>query len=96
MGKSHQSSLAEPWWQNDELTEILDQGLEPMIAEMTAYFPALPTALLSTQRRFQLLQTFAVVKGNVSGLANQTDRCRWLPLARQWGAGCAAWISYRS
>ncbi|WP_035353300.1 hypothetical protein [Edaphobacter aggregans] len=31
--------VAEPWWQNDELKEMLNQGLEPEIAEMTAYFP---------------------------------------------------------
>src|SRR5229473_8037146 len=30
--------VAEPWWQNDELKEMLDQGLEPVIAGMTAYF----------------------------------------------------------
>ena len=35
--------VAEPWWQNDDLKEMLDQGLEPMVAEMTAYFPARST-----------------------------------------------------
>jgi CheY-like chemotaxis protein len=42
--------VAEPWWQNDDLKEMLDQGLEPVVAEMTAYFPGLP----STPRRFPL------------------------------------------
>ncbi len=31
--------VAEPWWKNDELSSALQQGLEPVIAEMTAYFP---------------------------------------------------------
>src|SRR6267154_1603916 len=34
--------VAEPWGQNDELKEMLDQGLEPVIDEMTAYFPGVP------------------------------------------------------
>jgi DNA-binding response OmpR family regulator/S1-C subfamily serine protease len=32
--------VAEPWWHNDELKEMLDQGLKPEIAVMTAYFPS--------------------------------------------------------
>jgi len=31
--------VVQPWWQNDELNGILQQGLDPAIAEMTAYFP---------------------------------------------------------
>ena len=31
--------VVQPWWQNDELAPILQQGLNPVIAEMTAYFP---------------------------------------------------------
>jgi len=31
--------VAQPWWKNDELNAALQQGLEPAIAEMTAYFP---------------------------------------------------------
>jgi len=36
--------VVEPWWQNDDLKEMLDQGVEPVITEMTAYFPAFPMA----------------------------------------------------
>jgi hypothetical protein len=28
--------VAEPWWHNDELKAMLDEGLEPAISEMTA------------------------------------------------------------
>jgi hypothetical protein len=31
--------VAEPWWQNDDLKEMLDQGLEPVTADMTASPP---------------------------------------------------------
>ena len=48
--------VAEPWWQNDELKEMLNQGLEPEIAEMTAYFPASPMAYRFRPKRFLPLQ----------------------------------------
>jgi DNA-binding response OmpR family regulator/S1-C subfamily serine protease len=31
--------VVQPWWQNNDLGAALQQGLEPVIAEMTAYFP---------------------------------------------------------
>ena len=31
--------VAQPWWKNDELASISTQGLNPSIAEFTAYFP---------------------------------------------------------
>jgi len=31
--------VVQPWWQNEELNGASKQGLEPVIAEMTAYFP---------------------------------------------------------
>lgn len=31
--------VAQPWWKNDELSGVMQQGLEPVIAEMAAYFP---------------------------------------------------------
>ena len=31
--------VAQPWWKNDELATVGSQGLNPSIAELTAYFP---------------------------------------------------------
>jgi DNA-binding response OmpR family regulator len=31
--------VAQPWWQNEELAGAAQQGLEPVIAEMTIFFP---------------------------------------------------------
>ena len=31
--------VAQPWWKNDEMSAAAQQGLQPTIAEMTAYFP---------------------------------------------------------
>jgi S1-C subfamily serine protease len=60
--------VAEPWWQNNELKEMLDQGLEPEIAEMTAYFPGVTHGIPITTKKISSAADVAVVKGNVSGL----------------------------
>jgi S1-C subfamily serine protease len=31
--------VVEPWWHNDDLQEFTKTGLQPAVAEMTAYFP---------------------------------------------------------
>jgi DNA-binding response OmpR family regulator/S1-C subfamily serine protease len=60
--------VAEPWWQNDELKEMLDQGLEPEIVEMTAYFPGITHGIPISTKKISSAADVAVVKGNVSGL----------------------------
>jgi DNA-binding response OmpR family regulator/S1-C subfamily serine protease len=60
--------VAEPWWQNDDLKEMLDQGLEPVIAEMTAYFPGVPHGIAIDTEKISSTADVAVVKGNVSAL----------------------------
>src|SRR5258708_7588083 len=60
--------VAEPWWQNDDLKEMLDQGLEPVIAEMTAYFPGVPHGVALNTEKISSAADVAVVKGNVSEL----------------------------
>ena len=60
--------VAEPWWQNDELKEVLDQGLEPVIVEMTAYFPGVPRGLALNTEKISSSADVAVLKGNVAEL----------------------------
>ncbi|MGC1453524.1 MAG: trypsin-like peptidase domain-containing protein [Candidatus Sulfotelmatobacter sp.] len=60
--------VAEPWWQNDDLKEMLDQGLEPVVAEMTAYFPGVPHGIAINTEKISSSADVAVVKGNVSDL----------------------------
>lgn len=31
--------VVQPWWMNEEMADAVKQGLEPVIADMTAYFP---------------------------------------------------------
>jgi len=60
--------VVEPWWQNDDLKEMLDQGLEPAITEMTAYFPGVSHGIAITTERISSTADVAVVKGNLSEL----------------------------
>jgi S1-C subfamily serine protease len=60
--------VAEPWWQNDDLKEMLDQGLEPVIAEMAAYFPGVPQGIAINTEKISSTADVAIVKGNISGL----------------------------
>jgi DNA-binding response OmpR family regulator/S1-C subfamily serine protease len=60
--------VAEPWWQNDELKEMLDHGLEPEIAEMTAYFPGVTHGIPIITKKISSDADLAVVKGSISGL----------------------------
>ena len=60
--------VAEPWWQNDDLKEMLDQGLEPIIAEMTAYFPGVPHGIAINTEKISSAADVAVVKADVSQL----------------------------
>jgi serine protease Do len=60
--------VAEPWWDNDEMKDMLDQGVEPVIAEMTAYFPGITNGIALNTEKISSTADVAVVKGNVSGL----------------------------
>jgi len=66
--------VAEPWWQNDELKELLDQGLEPVIVEMTAYFPGVPSGLAIKTEKIFLLRGRCCCERNISELGIKTDR----------------------
>jgi S1-C subfamily serine protease len=60
--------VAEPWWQNDDLKEMVDQGIEPVVAEMSAYFPGVPHGIAINTEKISSAADVAVVKGNVSEL----------------------------
>ena len=60
--------VAEPWWQNAELKEMLDQGLEPVIVEMTAYFPDVSHGVALKTETISSAADVAVLRGDVSKL----------------------------
>jgi len=60
--------VAEPWWQNDDLKEMLDQGLEPVVVEMTAYFPGVPRGIAINTEKISSAADVAVVRADISQL----------------------------
>jgi S1-C subfamily serine protease/CheY-like chemotaxis protein len=64
--------VAEPWWQSDEIKELLSQGLDPVIIEMRAYFPDVPHGITIDTERISSAADVAIVRGDVSGLGIKT------------------------
>jgi DNA-binding response OmpR family regulator/S1-C subfamily serine protease len=60
--------VTEPWWQNDDLKEMLDQGVEPVIVEMTAYFPGITNGIAVNTEKISSAADVAVVKGNIADM----------------------------
>jgi DNA-binding response OmpR family regulator len=58
--------VAEPWWDNDDLKEMTNQGVEPMVAEMTAYFPGMSHGIPMTTERISSDADVALLKGSIS------------------------------
>jgi S1-C subfamily serine protease/CheY-like chemotaxis protein len=59
--------VAEPWWNNDDLKEMTDQGVDPVVIEMTAYFPGSSHGISVTTEKLSPEADVALLKGNVSG-----------------------------
>jgi DNA-binding response OmpR family regulator len=60
--------VVQPWWQNEELSSAFQQGLEPVIAEMTAYFPGAPNGIPVGISQISQEADLALVHGDLSEL----------------------------
>jgi len=60
--------VAQPWWKNDELAAVFSQGLNPGIAELTAYFPDTTAGVSVSISEISEEADLAMLKGNLSGL----------------------------
>jgi S1-C subfamily serine protease/DNA-binding NarL/FixJ family response regulator len=62
--------VVEPWWEDEQITGLLKQApnLEPVVVEMTAFFPGVARGVPVKLRKISSQADVAVVKGDVSGL----------------------------
>ena len=60
--------VVQPWWKNDELAAVLSQGLNPAIADLTAYFPDATAGVPVRVSQISEEADLATVKGDLSGL----------------------------
>jgi DNA-binding response OmpR family regulator len=58
--------VAEPWWDNDDLKEMTQQGVEPVAAEMTVYFPAMDHGVTVSTEKISRDADVALLKGSFS------------------------------
>ena len=62
--------VVEPWWKNDDIAALLKEAndLEPMVVEMTAYFPGVSHGVPVALQKISSDADLAVVTGKISGL----------------------------
>ena len=60
--------VAQPWWKNEELSAASQQGLQPTIAEMTAYFPEAAAGIPLDISQISDEADLAVLRGDFSSL----------------------------
>lgn len=58
--------VAEPWWNNADLKGMRDQGLEPVLVEMTAYFPGRVGGVSLTTEKISSGADVAILRGRIS------------------------------
>jgi len=60
--------VAEPWWDNDDLKEMTQQGVEPVASEMTVYFPGMDHGVTVSTEKISTDADVALLKGSFSNL----------------------------
>lgn len=60
--------VAQPWWKNDDLSDAAKHGLQPTIAEMTAYFPEATTGVPMNISQISDEADLAMLHGDLSAL----------------------------
>jgi DNA-binding response OmpR family regulator len=60
--------VVQPWWGSDEMADAVKQGLEPVIADMTAYFPGVANGVPVGISQISQEADLAVVHGDLSEL----------------------------
>jgi DNA-binding response OmpR family regulator len=58
--------VAEPWWNNNDLKDMTDQGVDPVLVEMTGYFPSFSEGIAMSTEKISSDADVALLKGNVS------------------------------
>jgi len=58
--------VAEPWWNNDDLRDMTNQGVDPVLVEMTGYFPGFSQGVSMSTEKISSDADVALLKGNVS------------------------------
>ncbi|MGD0955533.1 MAG: trypsin-like peptidase domain-containing protein [Candidatus Acidiferrales bacterium] len=61
--------VAEPWWNNDDISELTNQGFQPVISSIHAYFPGDPRAYTAEIEQISKDADLATMRITTQGLA---------------------------
>jgi len=64
--------VAQPWWKNEDLSTVVQQGFTPAVAEMTAYFPSANAGVPVSISQISDDADLALLKGDLSSLKRPT------------------------
>jgi len=64
--------VAQPWWENEELNHVAQQGLQPAVATMNAYFPESSKAVHVEIAEISPDADLTLLAGNLSELKRAT------------------------
>ena len=64
--------VAQPWWKNEDLSTVVQQGFTPAVAEMTAYFPSASAGVPVSISQISDDADLALLKGDLSSLKRPT------------------------
>jgi len=64
--------VAQPWWKNEDLSTVVQQGFTPAVAEMTAYFPSATAGVPVSISQISDDADLALLKGDLSSLKRPT------------------------
>jgi DNA-binding response OmpR family regulator/S1-C subfamily serine protease len=74
--------VAEPWWKDDELKTLTDQGFQPEISTIRAYFPGDPRAFHAEIQQISQETDLATIRVDMQDLKRSI-------LVVDWGQGAA-------
>lgn len=60
--------VAQPWWNNDEMSSLLSQGMQPEIAEIEAFFPDAPSAFPASIKEISSDADLAIIQVDLGGI----------------------------
>jgi S1-C subfamily serine protease len=63
--------VAEPWWGNDDLNPLTEQGLEPVISEMEVYFPGSSRTFQAVTEKISSETDLAVLRVDLGDLRRE-------------------------
>jgi DNA-binding response OmpR family regulator len=66
--------VVEPWWHSEEFGDLKEQGVRPVIVEMTAYFPGSSNPYPVTTERISSEADVALVRASLGGLKREVLR----------------------